>query len=141
MKRQWPRCRTAVILFTSILICLYAVSCPSPALAEPCAKAVPLMAGDPAPCDGVLYPEALVKEHLRLRVDFEEISKKLAIEQDLHSKDLATYRLKLDAADRDLARLSNPPWYDRPEINRWMGFGLGVVLSVATAFAVAQVAH
>lgn len=128
-------------LFTTILICLYWLAQPTPVLAEPCAKATPILAGEPAPCDGVVYPEALVKEHLRLRIDLEEISKKLAIVQDLHAKDLAAYRLKLDAAEKDLARLSNPPWYDRPEINRWMGFGLGIVLSVATAFAVAQAAH
>jgi hypothetical protein len=88
-----------------------------------------------------LYPEALVKEHLRLRIDFDEISRKLVIEQEFHAKDLATYRLKLDAADRDLARLSNPPWYERPEINRWLGFGLGVILTVATVFAVNQAAR
>lgn len=80
----------------------------------------------------------MVEEHLRLRVDVEELTHKLAIERDLREKQIATYRLKLQVAERDLARLSDPPWYERPGVNRWLGLGLGIVLTVATTFAINQ---
>ncbi len=85
------------------------------ALALAAADPVGLVAGDPAPYDGVLLDPARAGELVVAEARAEALARQLRDEQQLREAWRA-------AAARD--------WTESPELHRWLGFGAGVVVTV-----------
>lgn len=90
-----------------------AVSTPEPDI-------VVLKAGDPAPFTGVLVPEVRFTRYLELDMKVQDLEGRLKIQMKLGG-DLDLYYTK------QMAKLAEPPaWYQGTELNRWVGFFIGV---------------
>lgn len=92
--------------------------------AEPAPPAVgvfavqPLAKGAPAPFLGLLVPESRFVELLEAENEVRELRAKLATAKRTGERVEAAYLRRLAAAI---------PWYDSPTLNRWFGFGLGLL--------------
>ena len=79
------------------------------------ADPVGLVAGEPAPFDGVLLDPARAGELVVAEARAEALARQLREEQQLRE----AWKV---AATRD--------WTESPELHRWVGFGAGVVVTV-----------
>lgn len=115
----------------------------APAAAEPCPRAVPLDAGDVAPCKGDLTPTPWVHSLLRDRRTRRELERELALIDERHRRELAGADQSLEA--ERAARLAceherapppapRAPWWQRPG---WVFAGGVLVGGLAVGLAVA----
>ena len=105
--------------------------------AQNCIRAVPILTGEISKCDGVLYPESLVKEHLLLQVKADELKQKLSISKETCEKKKTVCNKYIAQADKRIARLSNPPFWKTPVFN----FFSGVFLSITSALTISYALH
>lgn len=100
---------------------LFASEAPEPGVA-------PLFEGDAAPFTGLLVPEKRFTGLLNAELKLDITERKLVVEQQ-YSKELdLTYREKLKEATKEQR------WYETPSFNRWLGFGIGVVVTVLSIY-------
>lgn len=84
---------------------------------------VVLMAGQTASFSGVLVPEDRFEKYLRAEMEVESLRFRLNME-------LKAFASLEDMMLRRLEDATKPtPWYERPSFNRWLGFGIGVVVT------------
>jgi len=97
-----------------------------PTIREP--QVVVLKAGDPAPFDGFLVPEARFTKYLELDLKVMDLEGQLKIQTKL-TADLDLYY------NKQMEKLAEPiPWYQGPEFNRWLGFFIGVGVTVLAIY-------
>lgn len=88
-----------------LLLWMLATAVPALVQAEPCDLAVPLSAGTPAVCDGVLIPEQFARNALRCRqVDLPKIKADLDLERGLRAADAAACQTRETALKKALDR-------------------------------------
>lgn len=96
-------------------------------VAEP--PVTPVTKDAPAPFTGLVVPEGRFAELLQAEVDVEELTGKLEIQERLLSNVEKVYDQRLEAATRP------QKWYETPAFNRWLGFGIGVVVTGLAVWA------
>ena len=95
------------------------------------AETVALEKGTAAPFNGLLLPEARFLKLLDAELHLDEATRKLEIERRVTIDLQAMYNTKLTEASKPI------PWHETANFNRWLGFGIGMVIGVAvTALAV-----
>ena len=87
------------------------------AYAQDCIRARPIFTGELSKCDGILYPESLVKEHLLLQVKTEELSQKLKVNKETCNKKITACEKYIIQADKRIDKLNNPPFWKTPSFN------------------------
>lgn len=92
-------------------------------------KVVSLLKDQPAPFSGLLVPEVRFKKYLELEMENEDLRYQLRLKDKLLTTQEAIYTEQLQQAQK---KAEGHIW-ERPEFNRWLGFGLGVAI---TAFAI-----
>jgi len=92
-----------------------------------------IMEGTPAPFSGILVSEDVFTEYLQLEVELErERLRNEMLTQELEQTQTALLlQLRECQRERDelAATLANPRWIDRPETNRWIGLGMGIIVT------------
>ncbi len=86
----------------------------------------PIIAGDIAPVSGLLVEEARFTKFLEAEASVKELGQRLAIQVKYSDAAEKFYRA-------EIARASTREWWEDPSLNRWVGFGIGIV---ATSLAV-----
>jgi hypothetical protein len=86
-------------------------------------RIAPLMKGQCADFTGLLVPEKRYTEFLDAEVTARDLRGKLDIEAKKHDALESMYQEKLKQASEPL------PWYKEPSFNRWLGLGIGVVVT------------
>lgn len=99
----------------------------------PMTVVVPLLKGADAPFSGLLVPEVRFRQMLLAEATSEAFQEKLEVERKAYDELERTYYLALEEASRP------KPWYQSPEINRWLGFGAGVLVTSLVAVGVVEV--
>ena len=89
---------------------------------------VPLLKDSPAPFSGVLVPEGRFVAFLEAEQKLAEVKGELEIEKKAGRVLESMYVGKLELAVKPLS------WYQTPEFNRWLGFGLGVVVTAGAVW-------
>lgn len=87
------------------------------------ADPVGLVQGAPAPFDGVLVDADRISDLIEAEATAEALAKQLEVEKSI------------SAEWKALATSTERPWWEEPELNRWVGFGAGVVVAVAAVLA------
>jgi hypothetical protein len=129
-------CKTRVLLVVACLLCfvpggLLSQEHPSP---EPSLTVVvPVLKGGEAPFSGLLVPEERFRQLLISESVSEAFQEKLEVERKAYDDLERAYLTALDLASRP------KPWHQSPEINRWLGFGAGVLVAALVTFGVVEV--
>lgn len=108
-----------------------------------------LLKGQTAPFSGILVSEDVYKEYLQLDADYQaERSKRESLERELEQTKAALMSQikQLEAekagvvAERDKCQyaMAHPELLDRPNVNRWIGFGLGVGVCAGAVYGAGQ---
>lgn len=84
---------------------------------------VPLLAGRAAPYSGLLVPEARYVEFVEAEINLEASEQRLAAQIRFTNSLESMYRGRLEDATKPLA------WYKAPSFNRWVGFGIGIIVT------------
>ena len=87
---------------------------------------VPIQENEPAPFTGLLVPECQFAKLLEAQLAAEDFKGKLEVQKNLTADLELIYAKRLEVA-------MSPKWYESPLFNRWLGFGIGVVV---TGFAI-----
>jgi len=128
--------RSRVLLVVACLLCfvpggLLAQEPPPP---EPTLTVVvPVIKGSEAPFSGLLVPEERFRQLLLSESFSEAFREKLEVERKACNDLEQAYLTALDLASRP------KPWHQSPEINRWLGFGAGVMIAALVTFGVVEV--
>jgi len=92
-----------------------------------------LMEKSPAPFSGILVSEDVFTEYLQLEVKLERerLRNKMLTEELEQTQTALLLQLRECQHERDelATTLANPRWIDRPETNRWIGLGVGVIVT------------
>ena len=81
--------------------------------AQNCIRAIPILTGEISKCDGILYPESLVKEHLLLQVKAEELSQKLKVTMETCNQKILECEKYLAKAEKKIGnRIKIDSWYN-----------------------------
>lgn len=94
---------------------------------------IPLVASETAPFSGLLVPEIRFRELVYHEGAMDALREKLAAERKAYQSLERLYFQVLDEAARA------KPWYQSVELNRWLGFGAGVLISAMVAVGVVEV--
>jgi len=86
-------------------------------------QVVPVDKNKTAPFTGLLVQENRFTELLGAEIDAKQLAGELQIQKNLTTNLEAVYNEKLREAVKPV------PWYERPSFNRWLGFGIGVVVT------------
>ena len=86
-------------------------------------RIAPLMKGQCATFTGLLVPEKRYTKFLDAELRAADLRGKLEIEAKKHDALETMYQDKLKQASEPL------PWYKEPSFNRWLGLGIGVVIT------------
>lgn len=78
---------------------------------------------NPAPFTGLLVPELRFTKLLEAEITAEKLAGELKIQKDLTDNLEQVYNEKLREAVKPLK------WYETPAFNRWLGFGIGIVVT------------
>ncbi len=124
-----------MIILISTILCISILLSPLAVLANDCPTATPIFQGETAPCDGVILPEAKVKEYFNLKMATKTLQDKLDLEKSLREREMEVCRKKIKTADNWISDRKNPPWWQSTKFNRWLGFAGGVVVSAAAFWA------
>ena len=103
--------------------------------AQDCMRAMPILTGELSKCDGILYPESLVKEHLLLRLKTEELAQKLKVTKENCHKKILICEKYIANADMKIDRLNNPPFWKTPIFN----FCSGIVIAIVSVFSISNI--
>lgn len=105
------------------------------------AQVVPVYEGGTVPFDGYLVPEIRFEEFLKaeatedlLRKELEFKDYEVKLEQEFCDK-------KIDVCLDELNKcreVASTPWYARPDVNRWVGIGIGVVITSLAVYGAGQ---
>jgi len=93
---------------------------------------ISLEAGSTAPHSGFLVGEDRFFGLIETELKAAQLNSELAIEKRLRNSLEAMYSEKLAEA------VKSPKWHQTPEINRWLGFTLGVLVTVAAFYGGSQ---
>ncbi len=85
-----------------------------------------IIAGEIAPVSGVLVEQDRYVEFIEAEAGVKELGERLAIQVKYCDAAEGFYRA-------EIARASTRAWYEDPSLNRWVGFGIGIM---ATSLAV-----
>lgn len=134
MKRTKPV--LAILVFAVVMILYTAVVVYAEDGRGGTGQILVIMEGDSSPISGILLSEDVYREYLQLELDLEreQLRNKMLHEELEATKTAMMLQIRKCQDERDdLAyKLANPSFFKRPEVNRWIGFGLGVaVTSVA----------
>lgn len=94
---------------------------------------VPLLKGSEAPFSGLLVPEPRFREMLLAEGEVYAFQDRLASERKAYDDLEKAYLNALDQSSKP------KPWYQSAEINRWLGFGGGVLVAALVTFGVVEV--
>jgi len=97
----------------------------SPVFAE---DVTPMLSGEIAPHSGLLVDEVRFATLLSSEIEVENLTGKLSIQTRLTDNMERLYLKRLEEAVREI------PWYEAPSFNRWLGFGIGVTVSVLAVY-------
>lgn len=97
---------------------------------------VPLLKGDPAPFDGVLVSEAWLINREETADQRDTLKGQVGVLAKL-AADLQAEAFEGLTRTAEAARLQ---WWEEPSTNRWIGFALGVGLTIGAGLAFAEVA-
>lgn len=86
-------------------------------------KVVMVEKDNPAPFTGLLVPELRFTKLLEAEITAEKLAGELKIQKDLTDNLEQVYNEKLREAVKPLK------WYETPAFNRWLGFGIGIVVT------------
>ena len=113
-----------IIIFITVIAALTVFT--NTAFCQDCKKAIPIFQGEYAGCTGILYPENLVKEHLRLKIESKEMSQKYVLNNIMWKDKLSICTDHLNEADKQLKKQRNRPFWKTPAF----GFVSGAVFTV-----------
>lgn len=85
-----------------------------------------IIAGEIAPASGVLVEQGRYVEFIEAQAAVKDLGERLVIQVKYCEASEGFYKA-------EVARVSARDWYEDPSLNRWVGFGLGIV---ATSLAV-----
>jgi hypothetical protein len=106
----------------ALLIVYLAVAMATPGLAQDTPDMVPIMQGESAPFTGMLVMESRFIDYIKLQMRVDELEQRLEIQKRL------TVNIENLYASR-LQETAQQEWYQTPEFNRWLGFGIGVLVT------------
>lgn len=89
---------------------------------------VPLQSGEMTPYSGLLVKEARFATFLNSEILVEDLTGRLSIQTRLTENLEKLYVGRLEEA------VQKPRWYESPSFNRWLGFGIGVVVSALAVY-------
>jgi len=98
-------------------------------------EVVPLMKDQPAPFNGLLVKEGRFTRLLEKETEAADLAGQLEIQKRLTSNLEVLYTRKLEAAVEELA------WYEKPSFNRWLGFGIGVAVTVLAVYGASRLSR
>ena len=98
------------------------------AFAQNCNQTVPIFKGEISKCDGLVYPEFLIKEHLLLRTNAEELSQELKVTKESYNNKMKAYKDYMIQTEKEIIKLKNPPFYK----SFTFGFFSGVMFSIVS---------
>jgi hypothetical protein len=94
---------------------------------------VPLLREETAPFSGLLVPEERFRELMVKESMADAFQEKLEVERKAYDALEKAYFEALSEANKP------KPWYQSPEINRWLGFGAGVMVAALVTLGVVEV--
>jgi hypothetical protein len=94
---------------------------------------VPLLREEAAPFSGLLVPEGRFRELMIKESMTDAFQEKLEVERKAYDDLERVYFQFLSEANKPR------PWYQSPEINRWLGFGAGVMVAALVTLGVVEV--
>ncbi len=108
--------------------------------AAECEENTPV-AGKSGSNNRVLCPEATVQEQSNLHVDVDvavdvKVAKENRVLKQIRPKKQKEPCIDKAALDRALKQKEEENWYDNPSTNRWLGFAVGIVTTVATIYTI-----
>lgn len=116
----------------TLALILMALIALSPNAAVRAQEVAPLMKGQPAPFSGLLVTEGRFTSLLEMEIEASDLAGQLEIQKRLTSNLEVLYTRKLEAA------VEEPAWYEKPSFNRWLGFGIGVAVTVLAVYGASQ---
>lgn len=119
--------KTIRLLSLSWIIIILALG---PCLAQD--KVVKVTKEKSAPFTGLLVPEERFTLMLEAEIEVEHLKGNLAIQKKLTTSLERVYDEKLREA------VKPRPWHEKPSFNRWLGFGIGVVMTVLAIWGGAE---
>ena len=122
------------LLVAGVVMMVFFIATCGIVMADEPPDATPLMQGQPAPFDGVLLPPETLEGLLTDKAEAARLGAELkATQKEL---DLTT-RLYEDRV-RKLTGQLDPGFWRQPEIQRWVGFGLGVIFTSGAVWGAGQ---
>ncbi len=80
-------------------------------------QAVPLIAGEIAPFDGVLVTPERIQELIGAEIERDELKIRIQTQKRVHEIEISEYE-----------RALNLKWYQQPRFNQAVGFTLGIIV-------------
>ena len=120
-------------ILSAVLCACMVIVTGQPAAGEPAVKSID--AGQRATFDGLLVPPLRMHELSEAEVDVDALTIQLTMKTEVCDSIQKIYAANLEAAT------AAPPWFDSPSLNRWLGFGLGVVVMSAAGWGAMQLSR
>lgn len=96
-------------------------------------KVVPVMEGEKAPFSGLLVPEDRFIQLMGMEIELVALKAKYEAQIRFSVNLEEMYKKQLEFALRPI------PWYQTPSVNRWLGWILGVAMTLAAVYGGTEV--